>query len=288
MAGRLSAILILGVVAVLPALAQQANSQTRHDTQFLTNHDVVDMLKAGLPPDVVDAKILASACDFDTSPGALKELKQQGVPDPVIAEMVKAPRASQEKARENEVTDTPSPATEREKPNVKECADCKKVMICYVSSRTGGITENWVTRNQSNMLQEKREALASGKAERHFWFVRQKENADFIVFWTRAIGFRPHVYYLPQRETEMDPELESRRGVVGSDYTWGSSSGTVEVTRTYYTREYAERTDVDYALTVFDARTGRKVYETWHRGNTRWSKPDKDCLTDALNFLQSH
>lgn len=55
----------------------------------LTNRDILGMVKAGLPADVLVAKIKTSTCQFDTSPGALEKLKSGGVPDSVILEMVK-------------------------------------------------------------------------------------------------------------------------------------------------------------------------------------------------------
>lgn len=59
----------------------------------LTNKDVLDMLKAGLTADIVVAKIRSSETNFDTSPGALAELKAANVPDSVILVMVKGPAA---------------------------------------------------------------------------------------------------------------------------------------------------------------------------------------------------
>jgi hypothetical protein len=56
----------------------------------LRNKDVVDMASAGLPPGVLIAKIKTSACEFDTSPEGLKELKSTGVDDSVILAMVEA------------------------------------------------------------------------------------------------------------------------------------------------------------------------------------------------------
>jgi len=50
----------------------------------LTNKDVVDMVKSGLPADVIVAKIKSSPAKFDTAPAALGDLKTAGVPDPVI------------------------------------------------------------------------------------------------------------------------------------------------------------------------------------------------------------
>jgi hypothetical protein len=41
--------------------------------------------------DIIIAKIKTSSCSFETSPAALKELKEAGVPDAVILAMVQAP-----------------------------------------------------------------------------------------------------------------------------------------------------------------------------------------------------
>jgi hypothetical protein len=75
-----------------------ATSQGGTDTQeaaatasALTNTDVLEMLKAGLAPEIITAKIKASATQFDTSPDALQELKKAGVPDAVILAMVEKP-----------------------------------------------------------------------------------------------------------------------------------------------------------------------------------------------------
>lgn len=79
-------------VAVFAFPVQEPNTvkpQTVATT--LTNKDVLEMLKAGLTADVVVAKIKSSATSFDTSPGALSELKAANVPDPVILAMVNGP-----------------------------------------------------------------------------------------------------------------------------------------------------------------------------------------------------
>ena len=56
----------------------------------LTNKDVLKLVQSGLAADVVIATIRSSSANFDTSPAALQELKSAGVPDTVIAEMVKS------------------------------------------------------------------------------------------------------------------------------------------------------------------------------------------------------
>jgi hypothetical protein len=49
------------------------------------------MSKAGLPSEVLPAKIKSSVCDFDTSPVRLQQPKSSGVPDAVILAMIQAP-----------------------------------------------------------------------------------------------------------------------------------------------------------------------------------------------------
>lgn len=49
------------------------------------------MSGAGLPTEVLIAKIKSSWCNFDTAPSALKSLKAAGVSDKVILAMVEAP-----------------------------------------------------------------------------------------------------------------------------------------------------------------------------------------------------
>ncbi|MBA2526034.1 MAG: serine protease [Pyrinomonadaceae bacterium] len=54
----------------------------------LTNKDVMDMLKAGLSPEIVIVKIRSSATAFDTSSNGLQELKASNVQDSVILAML--------------------------------------------------------------------------------------------------------------------------------------------------------------------------------------------------------
>jgi len=48
------------------------------------------MLKAGISPEIVAAKVKSSKCQCDTSPDALGKLKGAGVPDVVILAMVES------------------------------------------------------------------------------------------------------------------------------------------------------------------------------------------------------
>ncbi len=57
----------------------------------LSNDDILNMHKAGLPAEVLVAKIKSTTCDFDTSPAALAALKSAGIADNIILSMVEAP-----------------------------------------------------------------------------------------------------------------------------------------------------------------------------------------------------
>jgi hypothetical protein len=89
-------VLAIPVRGQQPRASQQAVSENQDKGEtvaaHLSNKDIADMLRAGLSPEIVLAKIKTSVCDFDTSPSALQELKAAGVPDAVILAMVGVPR----------------------------------------------------------------------------------------------------------------------------------------------------------------------------------------------------
>lgn len=63
---------------------------TTAHAETLDNGKVVQLVKVGLGDEAVIAKIKASATQFDVSTDALVELKNSGVPSPVIAAMIDA------------------------------------------------------------------------------------------------------------------------------------------------------------------------------------------------------
>jgi len=62
----------------------------------LTNDDIIEMLKLGLSPEIVAAKVKNVDCNFDTSIAGLKALKTAGVPDAVLLAMVQTPAIRKE------------------------------------------------------------------------------------------------------------------------------------------------------------------------------------------------
>lgn len=84
-----SAIFLVALLVPITAGSQSTKSQPAA-SKALTNRDVLSLLKAGLPANVVVAKIKTSACHFNTSPKELETLKAESVPDSVILAMVNA------------------------------------------------------------------------------------------------------------------------------------------------------------------------------------------------------
>jgi len=76
---------------VAPVVATRLAPESTTSSAVLTNKDILEMQKAGLPEQVLVAKIKSSQCDFDTSPGELSRLKSSGMADGVILAMVEAP-----------------------------------------------------------------------------------------------------------------------------------------------------------------------------------------------------
>lgn len=89
-----------------------------HSQELMTNDDVIALSKSGLGPDVVIAKIKASAVKFDTSTAALLKLKEANVHEKVIAAMI-----NKETADKEAISEIPEQGT------LKDLAGKKKVYI---------------------------------------------------------------------------------------------------------------------------------------------------------------
>lgn len=83
-----TALILLASLCSMLAATSTAQSG---DQRVLANKDVLEMLKSGLPAEIVAAKIKSSHCNFATELSDLKALKDGGVPDNVVLAMVQAP-----------------------------------------------------------------------------------------------------------------------------------------------------------------------------------------------------
>ena len=74
------------VYALTPAV--KTIQQSQNPSTSLSNQDVLALLKAELPIDVIIAKIKASDSQFDTSVETLKKMQADGVPGEIIMAMI--------------------------------------------------------------------------------------------------------------------------------------------------------------------------------------------------------
>jgi hypothetical protein len=70
--------------------AAKTIQQSQEAVTPLRNLDVIRMVKAEFTPETILAQIKSSPCDFATTPAALRQLKDEAVPDAVILAMVMA------------------------------------------------------------------------------------------------------------------------------------------------------------------------------------------------------
>jgi hypothetical protein len=125
--------LILVLVVCVSVRAQDAASPLR----AVVNADIVEMSRAGLLPSVIIAKIKNSECNFDTSPSALVELKEAGMADEILMEMVRNPRGGAQRKVEaaplvKSATPSTSPSEVNEVPkdNLPEYGDISEIRKC--------------------------------------------------------------------------------------------------------------------------------------------------------------
>lgn len=238
---------------------------------FLTNKDILQMLSSGLSPEIIKAKIINSKCLFDTSPEALAALQKASAPDSVILAMVSAP--IQPKANVAPVNESSRQIAIREEKETARtrCPGCQGIMIASFDGATGSFTEDWVTPNQREYLKERADKIKKSGAAPHFWMTKYRENADYVIVWSRSTGSRAYTTYIPQTST-------SNTSITGD------VNATATTQTTTYRAQQNEWNFVNFVATVY-GQDGRKKYEILHQGNFRWSKPDKDCLEDAFKFL---
>lgn len=94
-------LLLLLIFSMLPKLttasAQEAAKSIQPSRKVVTpliNQDVIRMVEAEFTPETIIAQIKSASCNFVTTPAALQQLKEEGVPDAVILEMVMAPQSA--------------------------------------------------------------------------------------------------------------------------------------------------------------------------------------------------
>jgi len=242
-----------------------------HADAILTNADILQMASIGLSPEIIKAKIENSKCQFDTSTKALQDLKTAGIADSLILAMVSVPTQPAPPSISPQQIALHAAIVEEKRQASERCPDCIGIMISNFDPSSRSTTDNWLSKHQLDYMKERREKAAKDQLPHHFWTPKYKENADYIIVWSSAKGSRAYTTYTPHTATS-------------TTSISGDVNATTTTRTTYYEPQENEWQFINVVATVYD-RDGSKKYETFHQGNFRWSKPDKDCLVDALNYL---
>src|SRR5262252_9062098 len=80
----------LTLLLSISVIAQEGKRQPPPVQETEGNAEVLDLLKAGLGPQVIIAKIKSSNARFDSSPASLQRLKAAGANDEIIVAVVEA------------------------------------------------------------------------------------------------------------------------------------------------------------------------------------------------------
>ena len=101
----------LGLILLVPSFAQENVIELR-------NSDVLSMIAAKVPADVIINRIETSRCYFDTFPPVISELRYRGVSEEILIAMVTAPigrptRKENTKSESPEKSSAPVPAKEK-------------------------------------------------------------------------------------------------------------------------------------------------------------------------------
>lgn len=217
----------------------------------LTNADVVDMVKAGLPESTIVLTIGRSPSKFDTSAQALIDLNKAGVSGKVLDAMIGAKQnASGGSTAPVGVGNSSSPATDSDpllkemtEPGIYVVSKGKAQLIepnVFSGSKSnpllGAITYGIAKTKIRAKVQRKSAMVQSNSPDPTFYFVfnpaYKDSGAAMAGGWWGLPATSPNEFVL----VKMDVKENSREAVVGE---YGTFSGVSSGTRDKDTREYA-------------------------------------------------
>lgn len=153
--------------------------------QALNNASIIKMSKAGLSANVILATINASPGNYDTTPDSMIALKNAGVPDQIIAALVKKGEATAENGPCMERVASRAEAVEESKPHV------------YLSAQNSANTWGALLHNQSEEMSKDFGESCPGVV-----VTVDRQNADYTVSLNHVeAGFyRDNQLYVADRD----------------------------------------------------------------------------------------
>jgi hypothetical protein len=241
------------------------------------------MLKAGLDKDVIVGKIQSSRCDFDTSPTALVELKAVGVIDSVLLAMIKssAPLGRPvDVAHDRNESPTSAPARD---------ANCKVYFsVIQINEHIPGIPILvGMDEDQWNWFAKQSRETPEGKKHGVCYIVDPRDSrVSALVVWSTE-HWRSSIEWPITRTSTTDIHFHGNIETYGRATTREQGQEEIPITgKSVYAAVYHIRTNPNNA----DDRTldpEAAVYSSENTPQWRWSKPTRDALKDALEFIAS-
>ena len=161
---------------------------------LIKNEDVIQMARAKLSSEVILAKIRNAACKFDTSPSSLVTMKEAGVPDEVLMEMVRNPNGQPIVREKPKASPTPEAVVERQSPtdNIPEYGDISEIRKMHrVFVIADDIDSQHLLINSLQSYDGLQIVSSPDRAEIFFGFA-QRSNATGVVFHGLFAGTIDH------------------------------------------------------------------------------------------------
>lgn len=263
---RFRCVLLASTLGLAPLMGLSQQSTPREQTTAgtpLKNEDVVSLIKAGLSPEVVRAKIEASPCRFDISPASLKDLKAAGVPDSVILAMVEA------RCPSSPPPEQPPAGSERSTVG-KDPAGCRVRFAVYQANPhiPGGIGPG-MSKEQRSWYEKKKGRYPS--------VCLNGESPDYFVVWSSRfssggapepiVNFGGMTGYVGEAGAAMSGyEVSSP---MASEYVYLSIFPAEDVSRAQRDKSYQPK----------------PVYYTQHDSWWTYRESHRKAVEDALKFL---
>ena len=231
----LSFVPILVVVLAIAVQAQAPPTTASHDSEVVTNADILKMVEGKLGDDIIIGKIKGSASNFDTSIDAILKLKAAGTSDAVIHAMVDATPAAKAVVKEGPAKE---PAPDPNDPMSahasgiywKPTQGAEKRMVrlepsSYAGSKVGGIWASGMTYGAHKakakaVLPGPHAALRISEPTPEFWFYFEAKSQGLSQSATEAT--KPEEFAL----SKMEASSKGRKVVVGQASVWGGATGT--------------------------------------------------------------
>ncbi len=242
------------LLLMLVLLTQNVEAQTK--AEVLTNETVVTLVKKGLGSSIIINKIKASKTNFDVSINALIQLKENNVPDEIVAVMVEF---SGEKG--NTVSNPNDPLSQHNsgiyyfnpKDTINSLVRLDPTVVS--SNKSGGVGTALAQRFTYGLANNNDISIVSGSNARkqihdntlvfYFYFEKTKGTLNNSAnWWWFASATSPNEFAL----IKLDEKKDRRELVSGQSNAYGSSIGISEKQKVSF--DYKEISENIFQVTL--------------------------------------